>query len=461
MTSEFADDIVELHRLLTSREQPETVAAVILRVAHDELDAQQRRLLGQAARFAERHPLFRSMMATEWEQPVGAAETVQYVAGAFVGIADELAELPHRPDPDQVDAVRAWHQSLATRVGWTSEPSPQNFTRRALWAAGLEVSMRRYRRAWHSLDRLESKLGHLERMQLRRQLAMSARGNLAGTITLEEVAGDPAAASFCAYLIAKKNLRRTFSVAGRDSPFDHIADMLYQRLDGSSDWWMVARAHITEDTVRHLDERQRGHLIAVCWDDMERAVRLCQDVNLASPVDRDTMVVRRGQDSDTWNLAAGAYNTARARWLQVLAASGQLGLLEAVCPPKLPRLMAADLIYWHQIVGNATAHPDVLVAASLPPVWEVLQGQAECTAPMVLQACAAHGLDPEASYWTGPVRPGELGRFEPTPELVHGIVVSSPLLGSILRHARVFSGQPIRWDQLPDIDIQLGRSGPR
>jgi hypothetical protein len=194
---------------------------------------------------------------------------------------------------------------------------------------------------------------------------------------------------------------------------------------------------------------------------MERAVRLCQDVNLASPVDRDTMVVRRGQDSDTWNLAAGAYNTARARWLQVLAASGQLGLLEAVCPPKLPRLMAADLIYWHQIAGNATAHPDVLVAASLPPVWEVLQGQAECTAPMVLQACAAHGLDPEASYWTGPVRPGELGRFEPTPELVHGIVVSSPLLGSILRHARVFSGQPIRWDQLPDIDIQLGRSGPR
>jgi hypothetical protein len=79
----------------------------------------------------------------------------------------------------------------------------------------------------------------------------------------------------------------------------------------------------------------------------------------------------------------------------------------------------------------------------------------------VLQACADQGLGPEASFWTGPVRPGEPGQFEPTPELVHGIAVGSPLLGSILRRARVFSVRPVRWDQLPDIGIHPGRAEPQ
>jgi hypothetical protein len=55
--------------------------------------------------------------------------------------------------------------------------------------------------------------------------------------------------------------------------------------------------------------------------------------------------------------------------------------------------------------------------------------------------CAKHGLDPGKSGWSAP-KPGRtIEPFSPTPELVHGVVVASPLLASVFRKAGVFSGK--------------------
>jgi hypothetical protein len=45
---------------------------------------------------------------------------------------------------------------------------------------------------------------------------------------------------------------------------------------------------------------------------MRQVADLLSEVWSASEFDRATVVVRRGNDSSTWNLLCGAYDTARA-----------------------------------------------------------------------------------------------------------------------------------------------------
>jgi hypothetical protein len=60
--------------------------------------------------------------------------------------------------------------------------------------------------------------------------------------------------------------------------------------------------------------------------------------------------------------------------------------------------------------------------------------------------CVKHGLDPVKSGWLAP-RPGRaVEPFTPTPELIHGVVVGSPLLAAVLRKTGVFSGKAVKRD---------------
>ncbi len=439
------ENIIKLHASLTSREQPEWVASTILRAVPD-LTPAERKVIGKAARWAERNPWYGSMMPNGWEQPPSPAPTAAYVQRAFTGISDTAPS-----DPEDLEAVGAWRDQLVDIIGWT--PGVAGALNRAdLHQRDLSISMRRWRRAWHALDVLDGKLRTVRRMQLRARFARSARSGLAATITLQEVQDDPGAAAFCAYIAAKRNLRRGFDVRGRPNSYDEVADVLFKRLGDSTDWWMVARVHPTAETVERLDQTQRGQLISAYWDDMRAAAELCAQINQDHPINRSSMIVDRGDDSDTWNLAAGAFNTARLRWLTVLEVTGQQALCQVLLPPKLMRLMAADLIYWHSLVGNNSTHPDVRVAADLPAAWDVMAGRAECTISDIVAACERHGVDPAAG-WTGPIKPGQLGQFEPTPELVHGIAVGDPILASMLRRAHAFSGKPLRLEHLPEADF--------
>lgn len=106
--------------------------------------------------------------------------------------------------------------------------------------------------------------------------------------------------------------------------------------------------------------------------------------------------------------------------------------------------MAADLVAWH----GGGLHPDTSVWARLPLPWEVLDGTAACTRADVEAACREHGVDPERAGWTTPRDHGAIARFRPTPELVHGVSVSDPLWGMVLRRAHVFSGKPVRTEVL-------------
>lgn len=299
-------------------------------------------------------------------------------------------------------------------------------------------------------------------MDARRHMAQVGRIGFAQRITADEFAADPDAGAYVAYVAARANTRREFTTGGRDNVVDHLAAMLLERCRANPDtnWWMVAQITPTTEVLARLDDASRGALLGDWWSEMSQAGELLAILDADTPVDRATMIVRRGCDSDTWNLAAGAFNRARAAWISIVSSLGAFAVLNEVCPPKAMKVMAADLIYWHTRSGGSLTHPDVAVAARLPAAWDVVADRATCVAGDVAAACAEVGVDPLRSGWLAPRPAREVAEFHPTPELVHGITVADPLLAAVLRRGKVFSGRPLTGDVHEVLDRLAGEGGP-
>jgi hypothetical protein len=196
--------------------------------------------------------------------------------------------------------------------------------------------------------------------------------------------------------------------------------------------------------VRHLDDEQKGVLLAEYFSLMRETAQFLKELWESSNFNED-MVVRKGNDSTTWNVTAGAWNKLRDAWFSLMYALGMLDAVEQVCPGKALRLIAADVAWWHRHSGG-TLHEDTQVWKELPRPWDVFSGDVTCPKSLVESVCGKHGLDPVKSGWCAP-KPGRMiEKFTPTPELVHGVVVASPLLAAVFRKAGVFSGQTVTRD---------------
>jgi hypothetical protein len=435
------DALIALHTSLDERRRPEEVARLVLRAVGDQLGLRDRRTLGRAARATSRWNGWSSMSA-DFARPVGGARQIDAAARLF--------ELPRGGiDPDDPVSLLDFSTRLGESLG-AVDPARLDFLRDRLnregrAAAGIELSKRQYNRRFRVTQRLSTKVDRLAIQQSKRQLTMVSRAGFAASIDREAFLADPWAGCFVAYLTAKRKLRREFTLSGRDNPYDDVADLLFKRCTANptTDWWMIAQAHPTPSVLARLTDAQRGELLGRWWATMRRVAALLKRVWSASDFDQATMIVRRGNDSSTWNLLCGAYNAARAAWVATLDASGSLGLLEASCPGKVMMLIAADLAAWHRSTGGGL-HPDVGVWARLPLPWDVLDGTATCTRTEVEAACADGGVDPVKSGWTGPKTPTAVGVFRPTPELVHGVSIADPVWASMLRADGVFSGKVIK-----------------
>ncbi|MEU7977148.1 hypothetical protein AB0B63_01265 [Micromonospora sp. NPDC049081] len=432
------DALVALHTSLDERRRPEEVAHLVLRVVGGQLGLRDRMTLGWAARTAARWNGWSSMSA-DFARPIGGARQIDAAARLF-----ELP--PGGVDPDDPVSLLDFSARLSESLG-AVDPARLDFLRDRLnredrAAAGIELSKRQYNRRFRVTQRLLAKADRLAVEQTKRQLTMVTRAGFAASTERDAFLADPWAGCFVAYLTAKRKLRREFTLSGRDNPYDDIADLLFRHCTANpaTDWWMIAQAHPTPTVLARLTEAQRGELLGRWWATMRQVAALLKQVWTASEFDRATMIVRRGNDSSTWNLLCGAYNAARAAWLAALDAAGSLGLLQASCPGKAMMLIAADLAAWHRSTGGGL-HPDVGVWARLPLPWDVLDGTATCTRADVEAACADGGVDPVTSGWTGPRAPAATGVFRPTPELVHGVSIADPLWASVLRAGGAFSGR--------------------
>ncbi|WP_198156435.1 hypothetical protein [Thermobifida cellulosilytica] len=432
--------IAELYATLHARKRPEDVADLILRV----LPGEKPRALRQAAKHSLRRTWHGyTSMLEDFARPVGAHKQLTSAARVFETLRDLPADTAD--DPERLaEAVRAAGREIAKEYG-ANDYLGHRLNRARRSEAGLgQMSRRQYNKRFRALRHLEDKITRLARAQHLRKVTMTGKSGLATRLSYEEFAADTATACFVAYLTARANLRTEFTVTGHKRAYDSVARSLMEILRRNPDrtnWFAVAHVFPTTEVLGHLDDEQKGRLLGMWYGVLTEVGDLLESLWNKQRPDRSTMIVRPGDDSTTWNQAARAWTKAREGWFALLHAVGAEEILDRMCPGKVLLLVAADLAALHRQLGGGL-HPDTPVWAELPLPWQVLRGEAECPRSLVEEVCARHGLDPAATGWTAPrPDPQHAVPFEPTPELVHGVAVSDPLLATLLRSAGVFSGK--------------------
>jgi hypothetical protein len=303
------------------------------------------------------------------------------------------------------------------------------------------VSVRAYRRAVRAVLHLQQRTAVLAAERDREAATAFGKSRLAYLAAEDDFMACPATAAFTAYYVSRLNLRTLFTARSQARPMDTLAEsLLAAALAAPTCRPAVLATVLTRwQVLDRLEDVQCGTLLGHYYEHLAacaRALRGAFDPHR----DRTRMVVRAGDDSSTWNAASRAFNQARTGWLNLTRGLGYDDVVERCCPGKVPALVAADVAAWHVAAGGRQ-HDDVWIWAMLPLPWDVVLGDAECPADLVRRACERHGLDPEKSGWTQPYRQDWTELPVPARDLVHGVVVTSPLLARVLRQVGVFSGQ--------------------
>lgn len=450
-------DLQPLYATLKQRRRPEDVAEILLQLLEEHLTAKERATLSKAAEQSLQRSVWQyTAMMQVFRMPTGAERQVRKTAELFHVVPSPALRFD---DPEQVEAFLQQVNPLLGKEVGRNNYLADRLDRTARAAAGLDLSKRQYNKRFRSVRHLEEKLQTLLAEQRKAQLEQVAKHGFAHTLSYEEFAGDIDSAAFIAYYTARCNLRSAFTLGGQQRPYDEVADMLFQRCAGrtpstvgrwlgstgipsspSANWWAIAQVYPAPEVLAYLTGEQQGELLGRWTTLLQELASYLQQVWRQNTFARQTMVVKRGDDSSTWNAAAGSWNKARDAWMNLLYALGMEFVLDEMCFGKALRLMAADVVTWHHSTGNSL-DPNTQVWAALPLPWEVFAGIATCTRADVTAACQQAGLDPEKSGWVAP-RPHGVVAFQPTPELVHGVSVANPYLASVLKRHRYFSGKP-------------------
>ncbi len=434
----------KLFQSLQQRKRPEDIAQLILEQLEGRLTRKQEAILQKAAQGSLKRQFFAyTSMLENFARPVGLARQV--------AVAGSLFSYPDPPPTDQCDdpaCVATYLEHLSQQI--KKERGQNDFQRHRLnhqerKAAGMELSRRRYDKLFRLLTRMEAKLHTLIREWKKYELTTISKSSLSTRLSWEAFAADEATACFLAYYVARCNLRSAFTIAGQQKPYDEIAEMLFARCraNAATNWWAIAHVYPSQEVLQHLSETQQGELLGTWFTILQDIAGLLKDTWEKSQIRRETMVVQRGNDSSTWNTMAGAWNKARDHWIALIYALGLEQMLEVICPGKVLRLMAADVVAWHYRSGGKL-DPNTAVWNELPLPWEVLAGTQICTRHRIEEACRKHGLDPEKSGWSMPRPRNTVAAFRPTPELVHGVTIGNPYLATFLRKAGFFSGKHVK-----------------
>lgn len=310
---------------------------------------------------------------------------------------------------------------------------------------------RAYNKRFRLVTRMKAKFGRWERNKELREMAQIAKSRLACRLSWEDFSKDGNTACFIAYMTARLNLRSIFTCGKQQRAYDSIADMLFKRLRSDrANWYAVAHVYVHPEVTNRLTEEDKGKLLGVWFSQMKRASEYLDELLHTQNIDLNGLVVHRGNDSSTWNEVAGAYNKCRDGWISTLYAMGNETILDKFAPPKMLRLMAADVVRWHRS-STGGLEPDTQVWNILPKPWEVVLGRKSCTRKDIETACHEVGI--KGKGWIAP-RSKKVAPFKPTPELVHGVVVTSPELADVLKKCGYFSGPSKDIKGYADVNIE-------
>jgi hypothetical protein len=443
--------IAKLHASFGARETPETVAEWIVAGMDDAASRKVRIAAGYVRRASLKRWFGWTAMRTTFRDAVPMErqlDKARELAGLF--LSRKLAE---SEDPEELESLVASFNAAIGKVSGKNSFREDRLDRKGRAALGANgLSRRRYTKLFRLAGRLERRLASLRREQTRRRLILVGKAALAPEVTLEELGDHLPTAAFIAYYAARMKLRSEFTVDGQQKPFDNLAQVLLDRClaDPGTRWAAIARVFPRSDVLARLDDAEKGRLLGRWFDILSEIAEQLALAAARSGIDLETMIVRRGNDSSTWNLLAGAWNRARDHWIALIDALELNALLDEMLPGKVMRLMAADVAAWHRSIGQAE-HPDTIVWRALPKPWDVLRAEATCTRAMVENACAAAGVNPAKTGWSAARPRTRVAAFRPTPELVHGVVVNNPWLAELFRKAGAFSGKKLKASKLDSL----------
>ncbi|MBV1856540.1 hypothetical protein [Catellatospora tritici] len=475
--------LAELHAGLRERRAPQQVARDLLDLeAYGWLSPTGARELHGVARAARgRGAVVGSSMPITWRRHPGLTRAYE-AAVAAVRVVAEPAEvaMPDAADAADPGSLRRWLGAALDLLGLpsaepraarrtvpvgtiTHEFGPWKYTRRrtpqgrrgdtgghadkrqrfdaATRRSRLPgVPVRAYRRAVRAVLHLQQRTAVLAAERDREAAIAFGKTRLAHLITVDDFTACPRTAAFVAYYVARLGMRTRFTNGSQTRPMDSLAEELLKAALAAPTCRpeVLAMVSTRAAVLDRLDDQQCGELLGVYYEQLAacaRTLRAAYDLNR----DPMHMVMRRGDDSSSWNAASRAFNQARTGWLNLTMALGYDDVVEAACPGKVPALVASDVAYWHTISGGEQ-HIDVRVWAELPLPWDVVLGDDDCSADLVRQTCRENGVDPERDGWTKPYQQDYLERPAPAPDLVHGVEIASPLLAGLLRDIGVFSG---------------------
>ena len=344
------------------------------------------------------------------------------------------------PTLQSVDGVTLFVNALKKELQVTGvDFKTDRATKKDREQKGLDKNHAQYNKKFRALRRLVLKFETWKDVKVVKDLAKVAKSRLATKINYGMFEEDQASAFFIAYMVASLNERSQFTVNPQDRAYDKVANMLFNRIgEDTGNWLAIAYVHPVPEVLKHLTEEEKGSLLGTWYSVMVTSAGVLEKSSKENELDLVNLVVRRGNDSSTWNEAAGAFNKSREGWINSLYSLGAEDLLEKFTPPKALRLMAADVVAMHSRFGSGGLEGDTAVWGELPRPWDVISGNQTCTRQMVEDACKKHKI--EGKGWISP-RKKSVADFKPTNELVHGVAVSSPELASQLKKLGYYSGK--------------------
>lgn len=432
--------IQQLYNTLHERRRPEDVAQMIMDLTTNSLTTKEKAVLEKAAAGSlARNVYSYTSMLQSFAGAIGAGKQITKAIEIF------KLNVAGKADYNNVGEIEKFIAEVSPII---NKPVGQNnfktdrLNKEQRLALGLDISKRNYNKKWRLLKRIEAKLAKFIRESKKIEFQKIGKHGLAHTISAEAFSKDINTACFIAYFNARCNLRSVFTNKSQERPFDEICDVLLKRCKENANWWAIAHIYTSQDVLSKLTDEQKGILLGRWTTILQEIAALLDEVWNVSNINRETMIVKRGNDSTTWNNTAGAWNKARDNWMNLIYALGMDYILDEICFGKVLRLMAADVAYWHRISGGGL-DSNTIVWNKLPLPWEVFQGKTTCNKDLVIKYCKDAGLDAEQTGWIAPRIHGVV-EFKPTPELVHGVIVSNPFLATVLKRHKYFSGKNVK-----------------
>jgi len=433
-----------LFESLQHRLRPEDVAELVL-AELDDLTNHERQLLKNVAQCSLKRGVFAmTSMAADFQKPVAPIRQVNKAQELFKD-AYKLSEVDCANPKIVLGLIRRISLEIYKQVG-KNDFKDNRLNKLARKQRKLDISRRRYNKLFRFLARFEQKVDKYIIEQDKFQATCISKSGLANQIDNDDFCKSRDAACFVAYFTARRNRRSVFTNESQDRAFDDVSKMLYDRFTKKprrAGWRIIARVMPDFEVISKLTDKDKMELLITWLDVLSKIASMLATIWIQSKFDRATMIVSKGDDSTTWNALAGAWNTARQSWMSLMFTLDMRDELDKICFGKVMRLMAADVVAWHRSSGG-NVEPDTLVWADLPAPWDVFSGKAICTRSKVEDACNKYNVDPIKKNWTYPIQKREAVAFKPTPELVHGVMVSHPALAKIIRKAGWFSGKKSR-----------------